>query len=155
MTSKSNASYLPRFLAALFLGVCLSLMTAASAETPEEAPVKLFTVITSEKAETQFMALVLSLQSARKGAEVRILLCDEAGKLAIRGGSADSLLPANRSPRDLLADLIGLGVRVEICAIFLPNRDYTMEDLLPEVAVARPDQVADYMLQPGVRFFTF
>jgi predicted peroxiredoxin len=147
--------YLPRLAAVLLLGAGLALPPAVVAQPSTEAPAKIFTVVTSERVETQFMALVLSLQSARKGAEVRILLCDAAGELAIRDKTFAPLLPANRSPRDSLESLLEAGVKVEICAVFLPNRPYTSEDLLPGITTARPDAVAEYMVQPDVRFFTF
>lgn len=150
---------------ALFLGaiLCLSplsiwsLPTSAPAESenPQADPVKLLTVITSANAETQFMALVLTMQAARQGAVVRILLCDEGGNLALEGKSFAKLEPLGRSPRDLLEGLIKAGAMVDVCAIFLPNRDYVLADLVPGVGVARPDEIASYMLQEGVRYFSF
>lgn len=137
--------------------ILASLVTNATqaAESSETETVKLFTVITSDSPETQFMALVLSMQSAQQGAEVRILLCDQAGELALRDKTFEKMQPLDRSPRDLLENLIEAGARVDVCAIFLPNRDQGQEDLIADVGIARPDEVAAYMLKEGVRYFSF
>jgi hypothetical protein len=79
--------------------------------------------------------LVLTMQAARRGTEVRILLCDEGGNLALEG-------------------LIKAGATVTVCAIFLPNRDYGLAALIPEVGIARPDEIASSMRQDGVRYFS-
>lgn len=140
--------------AALFLD-CLPASAAQPAPTGEVQPVTLFTVITSDSAETQFMALILATQSLRQGAQVRILLCDRAGELALQGKTFATLEPLDRSPRDLLEGLIKAGARVDVCAIFLPNRPEQREDLIPGIGIARPDEIAAYMLQDGVRYFSF
>jgi hypothetical protein len=44
---------------------------------------ELFVVITTADAETQMMAMVLATQSVNQDVAVRILLCGEAGNLAI------------------------------------------------------------------------
>jgi predicted peroxiredoxin len=115
----------------------------------------LFVVLTSGDAETQMMAMVLSTQSLNQDVNVRVLLCSEAGELAIRGTESPSFAPANRSPKQLLSGLIEQGVKVEVCGIFLPNREYTSEDLMDGVGSASPPEVAAFMKQEGVRYFTF
>jgi predicted peroxiredoxin len=115
----------------------------------------LFIVLTSGDAETQMMALVLATQSLNQEVNVRILLCSDAGELAISGTDSQVFAPANRSPKQLLAGLIERGVKAEVCGIFLPNRDYTADDLMEGVGSASPPEVAAYMKQEGVRYFTF
>lgn len=115
----------------------------------------LFVVLTSGDAETQMMAMVLATQSANQDVPVRVLLCSEAGELAIRGAESPEFAPADRSPKQLLNGLINRGVTVEVCGIFLPNRDYTEENLTEGIGVAAPPEVAEYMKREGVRYFTF
>lgn len=115
----------------------------------------LFVVLTSGDAETQMMAMVLATQSANQDVPVRILLCSEAGELAIEGTESPEFAPADRSPKQLMNGLIDRGVKVEVCGIFLPNREYTEENLIEGVGVAAPPEVAEYMRKEGVRYFTF
>ncbi|MEX0905649.1 MAG: DsrE family protein [Balneolaceae bacterium] len=115
----------------------------------------LFVVLTSDDAETQMMAMVLATQSLNKDVPVRVLLCSDAGKLALKGTESPAFAPADRSPKQLLMGLMGRGVQVEVCGIFLPNRDYTESDLIDGVGTAAPPEVAEFMKQKGVRYFTF
>ncbi len=115
----------------------------------------LFVVLTSGDAETQMMAMVLATQSANQDVSIRVLLCSEAGELAIRETESPEFAPANRSPKQLLNGLIDRGVKVEVCGIFLPNRDYTEENLMEGIGVAAPPEVAKFMKREGVRYFTF
>lgn len=115
----------------------------------------LFVVLTSGDAETQMMAMVLATQSANQDVPVRVLLCGEAGSLAVKNLESPAFKPADRSPKQLLNGLIDRGVKVEVCGIYLPNRDYTEEDLTEGIGVAAPPEVAEYMKMEGVRYFTF
>lgn len=115
----------------------------------------LFIVLTSGDAETQMMAMVLATQSFNQDVNIRILLCSDAGGLAIRDKESKVFEPANRSPKQLLTGLIDQGVMVEVCGIYLPNREYTADDLIDGVGSARPPEVAAFMKQEGVRYFTF
>jgi predicted peroxiredoxin len=115
----------------------------------------LFVVVTSDDAATQMMAFVLATQAVEQGAEVRVLLCSEGGRLGIRDSESPAFAPRGLSPKELMEGLIERGVVVEVCAIFLPNSEFSEEDLLDGVTVAQPPAVTAYMLQPHVRYFTF
>lgn len=115
----------------------------------------LFVVLTSDDAETQMMAMVLATQSLNKDVPVRVLLCSDAGMLALKDSESPAFAPANRSPKQLLNGLMDRAVKVEVCGIFLPNRDYTEEDLTEGIGTAAPPEVAEFMKQKGVRYFTF
>lgn len=134
----------------IFLSFVLTFSSFLPANEPEH-----FVVLTSDDAETQMMALVLTTQSVNKNVDVSVLLCSSAGMLAIEGSGSPSFAPANRSPKQLLTALIERGVEVNVCGIFLPNREYTNDDLLQGVGVASPPDIAEHMKKPNVRFFTF
>ena len=124
----------------------------AEAQSDNES---LFVVLTSDDAETQMMAMVLATQSLNKDVPVRVLLCSNAGDLALEDSKSPAFAPANRSPKQLLVGLMNNGVQVEVCGIYLPNRDYTEADLMDGIGTAAPPEVAEYMKQKGVRYFTF
>jgi predicted peroxiredoxin len=114
-----------------------------------------FVVVTSPDNMTQGMALVLAGQSLQQGAQVRVLLCGPGATVALAGHDGASLQPRNVSPGQLLDGLIAGGVQVDVCAIFLPNTGWSEADLRDGVGVAQPPEVAGFMIQPGVRYFTF
>lgn len=130
-------------------------LLAAFATQSETYGSDLFVVVTSDDAETQMMAMVLATQSLNQDVSVRILLCSEAGELAVKSSESPLFAPVNRSPKQLLSGLIERGARVEVCGIFLPNRDYTSDDLMDGIGTASPPEVAEYMRGEGVRYFTF
>ena len=151
---RHNTLFLALVLAVLGLGLGSVHKAHAQADSGAAAD-DIFVVVSSEKAQTQMMAMVLGNQVAAKGASVRVLLCDAAATLAVQGASFPTFEPAGRTPQDLLRGLMQKGATVEVCAIFLPNTEYESSDLLDGVGVAKPGPIADHMMKPGVRYFTF
>lgn len=111
--------------------------------------------VTSADNQAQGMAMVLAGQMAEQKAAVRVLLCGPAGQLALKAYEPAPLKPRNVSPKQMMAGLIKGGATVEVCALFLPNADKTPADLMEGVSVAKPPEVAAYMVKPGVRAFGF
>jgi predicted peroxiredoxin len=142
------------FVAILGWGLGAPAPIHAQDDAPASAD-NIFVVVSSGEAPTQMMAMVLGNQVAAKGASVRVLLCDSAARLAVEGESFPSFEPAGKTPQDLLRGLMQKGATVEVCAIFLPNTDVEKSDLLSGVGVAKPGPVADHMMKPDVRYFTF
>src|SRR6056297_4351905 len=134
----------------LILSVIMVFGSLSSAEDPEH-----FVVLTSNDAETQMMAMVLATQSLNKNVPVRVLLCSDAGDLALKDSESPSFAPADRSPKQLMMGLMNNGVQVDVCGIYLPNRDYSEADLIDGIGTAAAPEVAEYMKQEGVRYFTF
>ena len=116
---------------------------------------KILTILSTSEEETQMMALVLTTQAARQGVEARVLLCGEAGLLATEKGKSRQFAPAGRSPRDLVRELLAQGVGVQVCALFLPNRDLDQEDLLDGVTVAKPPEITALLLDSDTRLLSF
>lgn len=134
----------------LLISAAILLGSQSAVDDPEY-----FVILTSEDTETQMMAMVLATQSVNKNVAVSVLLCSNAGLLAVKGEDSPAFAPANRSPKQLLNGLIERGIEVNVCGIFLPNRDFTEEDLIEGIGIASPPDIAEYMKQPGIRFFTF
>lgn len=115
----------------------------------------IFVFVTAEDNQTRGMAMVLARQMLDQGATLRVLLCGPGGELAIQDLAEALLAPRGITPQQLLRGLMGDGVQVDVCAIFLPNTQYEKDDLLEGIGVAMPPEVAEYMLRDGVRYFTF
>jgi len=135
----------------LILCAALAFSLSGIAQTPSET----FFSVTSADNQAQGMAMVLAGQMAEQKAAVRILLCGPAGQLALKTYEPAALKPRNVNPKQMMAGLIKGGATVEVCALFLPNADRTPADLIDGVTVAKPPEVAAYMVKPGVRSFGF
>lgn len=115
----------------------------------------LLVIVTTDDTVTQLMAMVLATQSMKKGADVDVLLCGQAGTLAIKDSPEILLKPNNKSPQMLLRNLIQNGVNVEICPPYLPNAEKTTADLIHGVSVAKPPQVADRILHEDTKILSY
>ncbi|MDP1733689.1 MAG: DsrE family protein [Sulfuritalea sp.] len=134
---------------ALALGFSLALPVHAQNTT------ELFVGINSGNAQTQGVALVLASQAVTQKAAVRVLLCSEGGQLAVKDKESAVLKPSNKSPKEMLQGLMKAGAKVEVCALFLPNSDLKPTDLIENIGVAKPADVAAYLLQANVKSLTF
>ena len=115
----------------------------------------LFVSIHSAGAMAQGAGLVRASQALAQKAEVRVLLCDAAGNIAVNGQTMPSLKPRNVTPQQMLQGLIKAGAKVEVCALYLPNTGRQPADLLTGVTPAKPAEVAAHLLKPGVRTLAF
>lgn len=136
-----------RIILAGLMALSLNSMAQTTAET--------FFNVTSADNQAQGMAMVLATQMVEQKAAVRILLCGPAGQLALKTYEPAALKPRNITPKQMLLGIMKAGATVEVCALFLPNANQTPADLLEGIAVAKPPEVAAYMLKPGVRAFGF
>ncbi len=116
---------------------------------------ELFVSIHSAGAMAQGAGLVIASQALEQKAAVRVLLCDAAGDVAVVGKDMPALKPRNVTPQQMLQGLIKAGVKVEVCALYLPNSGRQASDLLPAVTAAKPAEVAAYLLKPGVQTLAF
>ena len=135
----------------IILSALMALSLSSFAQTPSEA----FFNVTSADNQAQGVAMVLATQMVEQKASVRILLCGPAGQLALKTYEPAALKPRNVTPKQMMAGLMKAGATVEVCALFLPNADRTPADLTDGVTVAKPPEVAAYMLKPGVKAFGF
>ncbi len=123
-------------------------------EPAQPAPDKLV-ILSSDSLQTQGMALVLATALAARGNSIHVLLCDQAGELAITDYQPDTLAPRDMTPKDLLMGLMNNGATVQVCALFLPNSDYTESDLIDGITVAMPPEIAGLMDHPDTDVLTY
>ncbi len=146
---------LHQFAFAVGAATTLAFSQPVFAEDAAPAPQKVMVTLSSGDPQAQAMALVLSTQMRAKNADVRLLLCGEAGNVALQGHPPVMLKPRDMTPQGLLQNLISKGATVQVCAIFLPNAGKTAEALIEGVTAAQPPDIAGYLLQPDVRTFGF
>ncbi|MCH8473838.1 MAG: DsrE family protein [Opitutales bacterium] len=135
----------------------LSLTSAIQANPADELPepTDIFLTLTSEDPEIQFMALVISMEAAKEGAQVRILLCGEAGDLALSDVESPAILPPEISPAQLLERLLEHGALVQVCAIYLPQRELDPSELREGITTATPPEIAAIWQDSSQRLLSF
>ncbi len=119
----------------------------------------LVTILTAEDAQTQLMAMVLTMNSVQAGATAQILLCGPAGDLALKEPPASATAPQEpmgMSPQGLMQTVMEkTGTKVEVCAIYLPNKGVGVEALLDEITAAKPPVVAGAPLADNTVVMSF
>ncbi|WP_424941688.1 hypothetical protein [Aliiroseovarius crassostreae] len=149
MTSAVKSSLKTAFSAAILaLGAAVSPALADDDDT-------LVTILTAPDAQTQMMAMVLTMKSAEQGVRPHVLLCGPAADMALKDAPDSATAPQKPlgvGPQALMQKIAGLpGAKVEVCAIYLPNKDVGPEVLLDGVGVAAPDAMAKAMLEADAR----
>lgn len=137
------------------LPIALALGLAFTLPAQAQSPSEVFVSVNSGVAQTQGVAMVLANQALSQKAAVRVLLCSDAGNLAVKDKDTAALKPSGKSPKEMLQGLMKAGAKVEVCALFLPNADLKPTDLLDGIAVAKPADVASYFLQANVKTLSF
>jgi len=112
-------------------------------------------MLTSGDIQTQGMALVLATEAQRQGTKVRVLLCDEAGKLALKDFTPPTLKPREVTPKQMLQGLMQNGAQVQVCALFLPNSGKTAADLIDGVTAATPPEIVTLLNDDDPRVLSF
>jgi predicted peroxiredoxin len=115
----------------------------------------LFVTVNSHHPVAQGAAMVLATQALQQKNQVRILLCGEAGDIALKSKEQVKLKPKNISAQQMMQGLMKSGVVVEVCALYLPNSGKQISDLIDGVKAANPSDVAKHMTSPEVRILSF
>lgn len=133
--------------------LALSLSIAATAALADRPAVTV--LLNSDSTMTQGMALVLSNQMQEQGAQVHVLLCDQAGHLALKENTGVALKPNDVTPAQLLDGAMKKGATAAVCALYLPNSGKKAEDLKEGITPARPADMARNLLEPGRKVIGF
>ncbi|WP_376691844.1 hypothetical protein [Wenzhouxiangella sp. EGI_FJ10409] len=144
-----------RVLQVLSLSAFLAVGFSTFAEQPAEPAADKLVILSSDSLQTQGMALVLATALEARGNSIHVLLCDQAGKLAVDDYQPESLAPRDMTPKDLLMGLMDKGATVQVCALFLPNSEYSEADLIDGVTVAMPPEIAGLMDQPDTQVLIY
>lgn len=117
---------------------------------------ELFVNISTDETMAQGAGLVLAGQALSQKVAVRILLCDDAADMALQGEPQDApLKPKNVHPQQMLQGVIKAGAKVEVCALYLPNKGRQAKDLIEGVTPANPSDVMSHVLKDGVKTLSF
>ena len=141
------------------LSAALAALVAGAAFAETDAEEKLVTVVTSPDAQTQLMAMVLTMQAAQQGADTHIMLCGPAGDIALK--DAPETATAGQPPRDMspqgLMQMIRekTGATVDVCAIYLPGKGADQSVLLDGIGVAKPDAMARRLMDDDTRVLSY
>ncbi|MBK8639675.1 MAG: hypothetical protein IPN92_15895 [Chromatiaceae bacterium] len=133
--------------------IAMALTLGSGLALAESQPVTL--VLTEDDTMTQGIALVLANQMQEQGAQVSILLCDQAGDLALKDAGGEPLKPNNVTPAQLLDGAIKKGATASVCALYLPNTGHKPEDLKEGIIPAKPAEMGRALLEPNRKVFTF
>lgn len=137
--------------AALVLG----LSTVAQADSPN----RLITILTAPEPQTQLMAMVLTMNAMAAGAEAELLLCGPAGDIALKDAPASATAPQpprDASPKGLMTMMMQKnGLKVQVCAIYLPGKGADASILSDGVTAAAPDAMGAAIVAPGVTVMSF
>ncbi|MCC5979555.1 MAG: hypothetical protein JJU21_15950 [Salinarimonas sp.] len=139
----------------------MAVTAAIFAATPAiaEDDVDLVTILTAPDAQTQLMAMVLTMQSIQAGASAHILLCGPAADMALQDAPETATAPQaprDMSPQGLMRTIMDqTGTQVEVCAIYLPNKGVGPEALIEGVTAADPAEMGRRIVAPNARIMSF
>jgi intracellular sulfur oxidation DsrE/DsrF family protein len=124
---------------ATITALVLTLGTAAQAQEPN----KLLTILTAPEPQTQLMAMVLTMNAMAAGASAEVLLCGPAADIALKEAPETAIAgqpPKGASPQGLMKMMMEKnGLKVQVCAIYLPGKGADATVLVDGVTAAAPD----------------
>jgi len=139
--------------------ITLSAVVAFAGAAHADESKKLVTVLTAPEAQTQLMAMVLTLNSVKAGANAHILLCGPAADIALKDAPASATAPQppkKASPQGLMKMLMEkTGTTVEVCAIYLPGKGADASILIDGVTAAKPGEMGQRLMQPNTQILSF
>ena len=135
--------------------IALGLATTAQAESPN----KLITILTAPEPQTQLMAMVLTMNAIAAGAQAEMLLCGPAGDIALQDAPASATAgqpPKDASPQGLMKMMMAQkGLKVQVCAIYLPGKGADASILLEGVTAAAPDAMGAAIIDDDTTVMSF
>lgn len=141
-----------------FAAALLAASLLASA-APAETPNRLLTILTAPEPQTQLMAMVLTMNAIAAGAEAELLLCGPAGDIALKAAPETATAgqpPKGASPQGLMQKMMAeAGLKVQVCAIYLPGKGADASVLVEGVTAAAPDAMGAAIVAPGTTVLSF
>ena len=135
--------------------IALGLATTAQAESHN----KLITILTAPEPQTQLMAMVLTMNAMAAGAQAEMLLCGPAGDIALQDAPASATAgqpPKDASPQGLMKMMMAQkGLKVQVCAIYLPGKGADASVLLEGVTAAAPDAMGAAIIADDTTVMSF
>ncbi|TCS59756.1 hypothetical protein EDD52_11959 [Primorskyibacter sedentarius] len=135
--------------------LAIGLATTAQAEDPN----KLITILTAPEPQTQLMAMVLTMNAIAAGAQAEMLLCGPAGDIALKDAPASATVgqpPMDASPQGLMKMMMAQkGLKVQVCAIYLPGKGADASVLLDGVTAAAPDAMGSAIVAEDTTVMSF
>ena len=135
--------------------LALTIAGAAAAETPN----RLVTILTAPEPQTQLMAMVLTMNAIAAGAQAEMLLCGPAGDIALKDAPETATAgqpPKGANPQGLMKTMIEKsGLKVQVCAIYLPGKGTDASVLIEGVTPAAPDAMGAAIVAPGPSVLRF
>jgi len=142
----------------ILTAVALAASTLTSPALADD-PSKLLTMLAAPDAQTQLMAMVLTMNAVQAGAQAQVLLCGPAADLALKDAPASATAPQapkGMSPQGLMKMIMEkTPTKVEVCAIYLPNKGLGAEALLEGITAAKPPAIAGAMLDENTKIMSF
>lgn len=141
----------------LLTASALALGLASTAQADE--PNRLITILTSAEPQTQLMAMVLTMNAMGAGAQAELLLCGPAGDIALREAPQTATAgqpPRGASPQGLMQMMMAQnGLKVQVCAIYLPGKAADASVLLEGVTAAAPDAMGAAIVADDTTVMSF
>lgn len=103
--------------------------------------------------------MVLTMNAMAAGAETEMPLCGQAGDIALKEAPASAAAgqpPKDASPQGLMKIIMEKnGLKVQVCAIYLPGKGADASVLLESVTAAAPNVMGAAILAPGTSVMSF
>ncbi|MDO6562111.1 DsrE family protein [Amphritea sp. 1_MG-2023] len=144
-----------KVMTAMAMTTALSAPVVANTAAATELVDKVVITLTSAEQQTRGMAMVLGNAMQAKGAQVSVLLCDSAGDMALKEQQSAALKPNDVTPEELMKKLMLGGAKVEVCALYLPNKGVAGDALIDGVGMAKPPAMAEALMDSDARVFNF
>ncbi|WP_376870278.1 hypothetical protein [Albirhodobacter sp. R86504] len=141
----------------LIMTAILSFSFAGSAQA--DSPNKLLTILTAPEPQTQLMAMVLTMNAIGAGAEAEVLLCGPAADIALTDAPETATAgqpPKNASPQGLMKMMMETsGLKVQVCAIYLPAKGADTSVLIDGIKAAAPDAMGAAIVASNTTVMSF
>jgi predicted peroxiredoxin len=137
----------------------IAMIAAAVVPAQADSPNRLLTILTAPEPQTQLMAMVLTMNAMAAGAKAEMLLCGPAGDIALKDAPETATAgqpPKGASPQGLMKMMMEKnGLKVQVCAIYLPGKAADASALLEGVTAAKPNDMGAAIVTPGTTVMSF